>query len=321
MAGYLQGRVVHVDRHLTNIALNYRPSGFIADMVFPIVSVEKQADMIKTYNQADLFRVANTVRAPGTEANKISFQVSSESYFCKNYALKVPTTIEDRANADPAFVRDVERGRVQFIQDQLYLDWDARMATSLTASANVSTSYTVGSSWSDFTNSTPLEDIWNALDQAEDFRAYRPNRIVFGSLAWRYFSRNKEVIDKVNKPGVSGGAMPSTRDQAASLLEVDMVMVATAYRNTAQEGQAMSLDQIWGDKVLLYYCAPRPSVEVPSFGYTLRWNAPGVPNMTVERHPYDPKIKSDEIELGYYQDEKIMDKNLGSVITGVGSSQ
>jgi hypothetical protein len=321
MAGYLQGRVVHVDRHLTNIALNYRPSGFIADMVFPIVSVEKQADMIKTYNQADLFRVANTVRAPGTEANKISFQVSSESYFCKNYALKVPTTIEDRANADPAFVRDVERGRVQFIQDQLYLDWDARMATSLTASANVSTSYTVGSSWSDFTISTPLEDIWKALDQAEDFTGYRSNRIVFGSLAWRYFSRNKEVIDKVNKPGVSGGAMPSTREQAASLLEVDMVMVATAYRNTAQEGQAMSLDQIWGDKVLLYYCAPRPSVEVPSFGYTLRWNAPGVPNMTVERHPYDPKIKSDEIELGYYQDEKIMDKNLGSVITGVGSSQ
>ena len=34
MAGeYLTGRVVHIDQPLSNVAINYRPSGFIGDQV------------------------------------------------------------------------------------------------------------------------------------------------------------------------------------------------------------------------------------------------------------------------------------------------
>jgi len=315
--GYLQGRTVHVDKHLTNLAMNYRPMGFVADMIFPIVNVQNQSDMIKTYNQADLFRVNNTLRAPGTEANKVSFQVSSESYFCKNYALKVPTTIEDRANADPAFVRDVEEGRLFFLQDQLYLDWEMRVSVHVTTATNVSTQFTVGSAWTDYANSRPLEDIWTAIDEQADQTGYRPNRAVFGDIAWRLFSRNAQVIDKVNKAGVSGGGQNATKEQAAQLLELEGLYVGGAYRNTSEEGIAMSLTQMWGDKVLLYYCPQRPSMEMPSFGYTFRWNRPGLANMSVERHPFDPKIKSDEIELGYYQDEKVMSKALGVLVKDV----
>ena len=41
--------------------------------------------------------------------------------------------------------------------------------------------------------------------------------------------------------------------------------------------------------------------------------------MIAERHPFDPKTKSEEIELGYYQDEKITAKNLGFLMTHVTS--
>lgn len=321
MGNYLQGRTLHVDQHLTNIAVNYRPTGFVADMIMPMIMVPKQSDMIKVYKQEDQFRQNNTVRAPGAQANKVGFQVSSDFYACKNYALKGEVTIEDRANADAAFIRDLEEGRTEFVMDQLLLDWEIRVASQVTTSTNVSTQFTVGSAWSDYTNSRPLEDMWTAMDEQEDQTAYRPNRIVFSGEAWRYFSRNAQVIDKIHKTGVSGGAMNVTRQQAAQLLEVDEVMVANAYYNTGEEGQALNLSRIWGDNVLMYYTPGRASIDFPSFGYTFRWRRPGLPNMTVERHPFDRKTKTDEIEVGYYQDEKLTSTALGTLVSWTGSSQ
>lgn len=320
MAGYLQRNNIHVDKHLSNLAINYRPQGFVGDRVFPIVNVQKQTDMIKTYNQADLFRRERTLRSPGMDANRIDVAVNSTSYACLNYALRADVTVEDRANADAAFIRDMEEGRVMRVMDSLSLDWDVRIASQVTNTSNVGTSAAVGSAWTDLTNSDPLGDCWAIMDHIEDATGYRPNRAVFSGDAWRYFARNDTVIDKVRTTGVSGGGMNATVQDAATLLQLEEVNVGWAYYNTADEGQANSLSRIWGDHVLLYYAPSRPSIELPSFGYTFRQVAAGLPNMTVERLPFDPYKKIDSVEVGYYQDEKITAQPLGGLVTNVTSS-
>ena len=40
------GRDIHVDVPLSNVAVNYRPMGHIADMIFPVVGVQKHSDLI-----------------------------------------------------------------------------------------------------------------------------------------------------------------------------------------------------------------------------------------------------------------------------------
>ena len=318
--GYLQGRGIHVDKHLTNVAINYRPQGFIGADIFPTVPVAKQTDMIKTYNQGDLFRRENTLRSPAAEAHQISYQVSSTSYACQNYALKMPVTIEDRANADAAFIRDLEQGRTMRIMDALSVDWEVRIASQATNTSNVGTSAAVGSSWTDLSNSDPLGDTWAMIDNVENMTGYRPNRIVYGGEAFKYAARNANIIDKVNPSGNNGGGMSATTGQLAQLLQVDEVLVGNTFYNTAGEGQAATLARAWGDSVLVYYAPDRPSLDVPSFGYSLRWQAPGIPNMTVERHPFNPLTKVDEIEVGYYQDEVITASTLGALVTNVTSS-
>ena len=42
--------------------------------------------------------------------------------------------------------------------------------------------------------------------------------------------------------------------------------------------------------------------------------------MMVERHPYDSRTKSEEVEVGYYQDEKITGDEYGFLIINVTSS-
>jgi hypothetical protein len=142
-----------------------------------------------------------------------------------------------------------------------------------------------------------------------------------GGQAWRVFRRHQNVIRAVY--GDLAGGMSGRQiniANAKALLEVDYFAVGDAYYNTADEGQSASLSSIWKDHVLVYYRPAEASIEVPSFIYTFRWSKPGIPQMQVERHPWDPKTKKEEIEAGYYQDEKIVSSALGALLTNVTSS-
>jgi hypothetical protein len=313
---------LHVDKHLTNVAIDYKPVGMIAGMVAPTVSVQKQSDFFPVWNQGDILRVETTTRARGTEAHKITLGVSSDTYYAENYALKMDLTLEDRVNMDAALARKLREGRAMTIIDKLNLDWENRLASQITSTSNVGSSTAVASAWTDYTagNSTPWEMITTGIDVVQDTTGIRPNSILMGGQCWRNLRRHDDLIDLVH--GTSGTGSPRTlaKAQAAALFEVDRFLVSDTYRNTADEGQTAVLSPVWGDHLLIYYAPSAPSVNDASFMYSFRWNAPGLPSMTVERHPFDPKIKSEEIEVGYYQDEVITSSALSYLITNVTSS-
>jgi hypothetical protein len=312
---------LHVDKHLTNVAMNYKQDLSFADRIAPKVKVGKQTDMVRTYSQADLWRINNTIRAPGTEANRIVTTVGSESYYCENYALRADITIEDRANADPVFTRNLEEGRTELLSSQLQLDWSRRIAQQVTNTTNVGTSSNVASAWTDNTNSDPWDDVLTKIDQIQDSTGYRPNRVSFGLESYRQFRRNNKVIDKIQTTGVSGAGQVVSERQVAELLEVDEIIVARGFYNAGEEGQAIDLQKIWDDHVLVYYAPKKASIDVPSFIYSFRWTAKGIPNFDVERLPFDRYKKIHSFEVGYYQDEKITSASLGGLVMYTNSSQ
>ena len=98
------GDMGHIDAPLSNILLDYRPKGFIADQIFPIVPVNKQSDVIPKVDKAmRMAKPSMTVRAPGTEPRYVHFEVSSDTYFAINYALGTFLTREEAQNADVAW--------------------------------------------------------------------------------------------------------------------------------------------------------------------------------------------------------------------------
>lgn len=312
------GRDLHIDVPLSNVAINYRPEGMVADMIAPVVNVNKQSDRITVYSRADALRIEKTNRAPGTPANKITRSISSLTYFADNYALKYPITAEDKANMDAAYVAQMYNGRVNYLQDKLFLDWENRVASQVTSSSNIGSSSAVSSAWSDLDNSDPESDINTAIDNVYDTTGKRPNKITLGESAYRNLRRNVSIRNTIN--GTNNGGGYATRQQLAALFEVDEILVSAAFENTGNEAQAESLAQIWGDHVLVSYTAPRPSIETPSFMYSFRWSVAGIPNMQVERHPYDSELKSESVEVGYYQDEKITGSDYAFLLIAVNSS-
>jgi len=296
----------------------YLPHNIIADHIAPIVPVGKQSDHYTIFSRAEMLTVENTRRAPGTRANRITRSTTSETYYAENYALADFITLEDKVNADPIFVQKLLNGRAGYITNKLLLDWENRVAAQVTNTANVGSSSAVASAWTDHANSTPLDELETALNVVEDTTGVRPNRIVFGSHAWRNVRRNDEIRNLI-KGNNNGGGYANVR-QVAEILEVEQVLIGGAYKNTANAAQSEVLETVWGDNVLLHYTPMSPSMDDPAFMYSFRWQAAGLPNMQAERHPYDSHTKSEDIEVGYYQDEKVTGAEYGFLLTAVNSS-
>jgi len=316
-----KGKDVHVDVALSNVAIAYMPEGMIAELICPVVQVQKQSDAYSIWSQADMFRTEDDKRAAGTEANKITRSISSGTYFADNYALKDNIPYEDIENADAGFLFTTRQSRVEYIKSKLLLNMEYRVALQCTSTSNVGSSTAVASAWTTFTNgnSDPYGDLVTGINVVYDTTGYRPNRILFGEYAWRNWKRHADVIDLIYGNVDKGrSARVVTREQAAALLEIDQVLVGGAYYNTNDEGQSAELSQIWNDNVLIYYAPMKASKDKPSFMYGFRWTK--LMNMQAKIYQ-DEKAGAEEVQLGYYQDEVITAKYLGFLIKGVGSSQ
>lgn len=307
---------LHIDKLLSDFAMGYRPTNFIADMILPTVMVMKQSDLYSVVDRGDRLRQQDTKRAPGTRAKRIVENVGSETYFAQNYALSAAMVIEDKVNADPILSSSMLEGRTKFVLDHLMLDWEIRIAGLVTNTANVGSSSAVTSAWNGAGD--PLGDLNTGIDNVHYANGRKPNLVVMGAEAWDSFRRDTTVRNLIFGAN-NGGGYPSL-DQAASVLNVDRVLVGDSFKNTADEGQDESLASIWGDKVLIAYVTTSPTIDEPSFGYSIRWAGAGLPNMMVERHPYDTHTKSEEVEVGYYQDEKITGASYSFLLNSVNSS-
>lgn len=311
------GRDLYLDVPLSNVAINHVPTGMIADMIFPVVEVRKQSGSIIEFNRGDSFRVDDTKRAPGTPAKRVTRDISSHTYYCANYALAGGVTIEDRANADDIYVQVMFNEEVMFVKDKLMLDMEVRVANQVNSTSNVGSSSSVASEW-DGSGATPLADVNAAIDNVYDATGMRPNKLVMGEAAWRSFRRHSTVINLIN--GTNNGGGYATREQVKALFEVEDFLVAGTFQNTANEGQAEALSAVWGDNVLVCYTPKIATKRSPTFGFQVRLVAPRIPNMQVERYPYDPRAKEDGFDLSYYQDEFLVNSSYSFLLTAVNSS-
>jgi len=307
------GRDLYLDLPLSQTIIDYRQEGMIADLIAPVVNVSKQSGAIIEFSQGDRWRIVDDKRAPGTEAKRFSIDVSSQLYYCNNYALQMGVTIEDRSNADPVFAARLIEGRAMMITDKLNLNWENRVSLQVTSTSNVGSSAAVNSVWSTTEgDGNPLTDLNTAIDNVRYATGYRPNRMVFGAKAWDGFRRHKNVRNLIF--GVNNGGGYANTAQAREIFEMERVEVAGLFKNTAEENIASAISNIWGPSVLVYYAPPTASIDRPSFMYSYRLAAPGIPNMQVERHPYNSKTKTDDVEVALYQDELVVGKRFSFLV-------
>lgn len=304
--GFSTGKDLHVDRHLTNLAINYRPQNMIADMIAPIIPVMKQSDSYPIFSRHEAFAIESTNRAPGTEARKVTRSVSSAKYDAVNYALGRDITIEDAANMDDAYRFELDTGATRYVLSKLALDWEKRVTDIAVTTASVGSVFVPNSQWgvSGTNAGDPIVQTFQLIEHVQGTTGQRPNSLWFGWKAWNRFRRNYHARNFIS--GFNNGGGIVRREAITSLFEVERVIVSEALYHSVNEAHVNSfpIDNAMADQLIAYYAPTAPSRDDPSWFYSFRWQNPQLPApLSVIRHPYDTRRQVETIEAGYYQDE------------------
>jgi hypothetical protein len=290
------GGSIHIDVALTQVSVGYDTEGLIADMLFPVLRVRKQSDLVYVFGREGwALNPGGDLRAPGTLANEIpGLVVSTEPYFAKEHSLQIPVTDEERENADSPF--DPDRDGAELVTAKILLARELTVKTKVTTVANFASGNSVTlagtDQWNDYTNSDPIDDMRVARDaiHAKIFRA--PTLTVIPYQVMSKLEDHPDFIERIkySQLGVTTEAL------IARILGVGRIVVPGAGYNSANIGQAESLGYIWGKDVLTLFNPARPSPKTPAFGYEFVWVYPGGQTQVVDRWRETPR-KSDLIRV------------------------
>lgn len=311
------GRMVHVNRPLTNISIAYiqEQEMFIADQVFPNVPVNKQSDRYFKYLRDEFWRPEAQKRAPATESAGGGWKIdNTPSYFADVWAVHKDVDDQIRANADQPI--DMDRDSTTWVTQQLLIRRELEWVENYFAAGVWSTDL-VGDAapgpgeflyW-DADDSDPIKDVTDAAIEIAELTAHRPNVLVLAPRVFNVIRNHEEVIDRIKY--TQRGVV--TTEILAGLFDVDRVVVPWGVYNTAAEGLDLDTEFIFGDNALLVYANPSPSILQPSGGYIFSWTGylgagPAGNRISTFRMP---QLNADRIEGEMAFDAKMVAPDLG----------
>jgi hypothetical protein len=264
----------HVDRALTNMSVAYLQdaTNYVADKVFPIVPVKRQADLYYIYNTGDFLRDEAQARGAISESAGGDYDLSTDTYYCKKYAFHKDVSPEERVNYDEPL--DADKDAQIFVSQKMLIrremEWASKFFKSgvwskqIEGAAAVTTGKVVY--WNDDA-STPIQDITNEAVAMAAKTGFRPNTLVLSPHVFNALKNHYDVLDRVKytETGIV------TTSLLASLFEVDKVYVAWAVVNAGAKGASDDVGFIMGKNALLCYSNPNPSLRTPSAGYIFAW--------------------------------------------------
>ncbi len=274
---------VHVNRPLTDISVAYLqdPANFAYSRCAPMLPVEKDTDIYALYTKDYWLRDDVQITEPGGEDPVSGYGIDfTNTYRCDIYRLAKDITVEERANSDSPLQPDTDA--------TLYLSGQfARKQEIVLASVIMQTGVWNGASyditgvaanpgnnqvyqWSDYTNSTPVEDIRNQKAVILQNTGFEPNKLILGYQTFNKLIDHPELIDRVK---YTGGIVDQvkTLKNLADLFQLEDVIVSKGVKNAAAEGVAFNGQFIFGKTALLCYVPKTPGKRIPSAFYGFYW--------------------------------------------------
>lgn len=308
---------VHVNRPLTNVSLAIlqEESAFVADRVFPRISVSKQSDLYRTYPRGFFNRDQMAKRAPGTETQGVGYETSTVPYFCDVWGLHHDIDEQTEENADEEMDLDFEA--VQLLSHQALINRDAQWASAFFTTSVWANDTTPSNLW-DTASGDPISDIEARRIAMLERTGKKPNTMVMSASVWSKVKNNANVIDRMNRGQTSGPAMAMVQN-FAELTEIPRILIAESIENTAAEGASDSHSFIFGKHCLLLHVAETPGRYTASAGYTFTWRGLSGSNVAGTRITRfeDIKTRSRRVEIESAYDQKLVSADLGEMLDDV----
>jgi len=301
---------VHLDKMLSNISIGYSNEMYIADQIFKDVTVQKQSDKYYVFGK-ERFRANDDLRAPGTEANEISWRFSSDQYFCQGHALRHGIADEEVQNADDAL--NLETEGTELVTEGILLNKEIDASNQVLDPKNYHSELqlTLGTAgtykWSDYDHSDPVLDIQRAKEAIHKKSGVRANTLIISEPVLNILKLHpklKEIIKYVQRGIV-------TEEIMAVAFGVDNILVGSALKSSANNpGQGDILNYIWGNSAVLAYIPANPGRKQVALGYNFAWNKDGQGAVQVRKW-YEIGRRATLIEAENWYSQKIVSNVAG----------
>jgi hypothetical protein len=272
------------DPVLTNIARSYRPKGFIESQVLPSIPISLLGGIYPIFDEAYWFgaEVDAEIR-DRSPAKEVDFSWSTDPYLAKEYALKVSITELEELQAEP--ILRLRQNKTTFLSTRMQLLREIRAAALLETIANgggitSANAATPGTNW-DISTATIEADIKTGVLAIYDAIGQAPNKMIIPFKVAYAMAVNPTIraqlqyqitgrTENANFLEVGGRVLPSV------IHGMEVVIPVGAQKNTAREGAAKAITEIWGDDVRLLFANPGAEWGEPTVAYKLVHTAPRV---------------------------------------------
>lgn len=295
---------VHIDAALSNVSIGYRNASFIAEILFPPITVMKRSDKYFKYGKENLKKV-ETNRAPGTESNEVNRKLSTDNYTIEEHALSSIVTDQERDNADQIIKPDIDA--TELTTDLILLRLEADIAEILTSVTYLTNNTTLSGTtqWSDYTNSVPITNILAGKASVRGKIGREANVLVLSGDVAEKLAMHPDIKDLRKY----WDDKLLTQSNLPPFIAGLKVIEAKPIQNTAYENLTEEMSYIWGKTAIIGYVNPRPGPKQLSLGYTFRLK--GYRQTAKWR---ENKRKGDMVEVSDAYDFKLIDADAGYLI-------
>lgn len=261
---------------LTNVAVQYVPHGFVYDKLvnnFPVMFNTGQYpffDMGGFYASGDGRPIADDAATP-----LIDFKVKMETYHCLDYRKAVRILRKELLQAHPAL--HLEESKILGLAAVFAGEREARLAKKLLDVSNggqlTAAKVVPTVKWDAGTKATEAtiqKDVQQAMKNVKNLTGRWPNTLLLTkemayAIAMDYTLKTQmQYLLGPQQVSQGVGVLPET------LFGLKTIIVDGTQVNTAAEGEATSLAEIWGKSARVLYINETPGWGEPTVAYGFR---------------------------------------------------
>lgn len=302
-----------------DLEMNQR--GFIGQRVLPVMEVAKQAGNFGKIPIEQLLQNREVGRAPGSGYARGSFTFTPDTYATLEYGAEEP--IDDREAAMYADYFQAEQIASMRAYDAVLMAQEKRVAALLfNASTFSGHTAAVTNEWDSnhTTNAVPIDDVETAVRAVWTASGMWPNALIITRTVFRNLRNLDQVVERIQSAGAGSATKPSdiTPAMLAAVFDLEEVIVAGSAKNSANEGQAVSIAPVWDDEyALVARIAKTADMREACLGRTFHWAEDGSMIGGAVESYRDEKIRGDVVRVRHDVCEKLLYAEAGYLLSNI----
>lgn len=256
-----------IDKMLSDVSNGYFPAKdtLIAEQVLPQIPVKQKTGKLGKHGTAHLRIEKSLVGGLGEYRRVTTRAYSTDSYDIEGHGLEGVVTKDDYRNVEKPF--DAESDETVGVSTLLLLEKEKGLADALASTSIMTQNVTLSGTaqFDDYSNSDPLTRFRTARSAVKNGCGLPPDTAIMSWEVAQVLKYHPLLLDFLGFKEARPGGL--SFEELAKALEVKRVLVGSASYESAKEGQASSLQPIWGKNIIFGVCPEKPQLRQIALGY------------------------------------------------------